>query len=51
MQKENYTLVKTIESPNATIRVFSPILTEEERAKRMKQIHNAAARLIKSVTK
>ncbi len=51
MQKENYTLIKTIESPQAVIRVFSPVLTAEERAKRMKQIHNAAARLLKSAGK
>ena len=29
------------------IRVFRPILTEEERAKRMKRIHDAAADLLK----
>lgn len=31
---------------NAIIRVHRPTLTEEERAKRMKAIHDAAARLI-----
>ena len=30
------------------IRVYHPILTEEERAKRMKQIHDSAAALLKS---
>lgn len=29
-----------------TIRVYHPILTEEEQAKRMKQIHDSAAALI-----
>lgn len=29
------------------IRVFRPILTEEERAKRMKRIHDSAAALLK----
>lgn len=35
--------------PNMTVRVFRPILTEEERTKRMKKIHDAAARLLLSV--
>jgi hypothetical protein len=33
-------------SPGVTSRVYSPILTDEERARRMKQIKEAAARLI-----
>lgn len=49
MQNENYKLVKIIESPQAVVRVFSPVLTAEEREKRIKQIHNAAARLLKNV--
>lgn len=47
-EKQEYILKKIIESPQATVRVFSPILTEEERARRMKQIHNAASRLLKA---
>ena len=31
---------------NAIITIHRPVLTEEERAKRLKQIHDAAARLI-----
>lgn len=46
-----YTHTKTIESSSATIRVFSPILTDDERAKRMKSIHNAAAALLKEKIK
>ena len=38
-----------LEFPNATVRVFRPILTDEERKRRMKRIHDAAAELIKSV--
>lgn len=34
--------------PNATVRVFHPILTPEERERRMKIIHNAAAELLKA---
>lgn len=48
MSDKTYTLVKTISSPDATVRVFSPNITEEERAKRMKQIHKAAEQLLKS---
>ena len=41
-----YKLSKTIESPGMIVRVFRPELTEEERERRMKQIKEAAARLI-----
>ncbi len=34
--------------PNATVRVFRPILTPEERERRMKILYNAAADLLKS---
>ena len=34
--------------PNATVRVFRPILTPEERARRMKLIHDTAADLLKA---
>lgn len=46
-----YIHTKTIESSNAIVRVFRPVLTEEERAKRMKAIHNAAAALLKETVK
>lgn len=36
---------------NAVIRVFRPELSEDERARRMKQIHDAAADLLRSVKK
>ena len=36
------------EHPNATVRVFRPVLSEEERKRRMKIIHDAAADLLKS---
>ncbi len=42
-----YILKKTITSPGAVIRVYSPILDEAERARRMKQIHDAAAAVLK----
>ena len=47
---QEYILKKVIESPDAAVRVYSPILTAEERARRMKEIHKAAARLL-TVTK
>ena len=38
-----------LELPNAKVRVFRPVLSEEERKRRMTIIHNAAADLLKSV--
>lgn len=32
---------------NATVRVFRPILTPEERERRMRKIHDSAANLLK----
>ena len=37
------------EHPNARVRVFRPVLSEEERKRRMKKIHDAAADLLKSI--
>ena len=36
-----------MELQNATVRVFRPILTDEERIKRMKLIYDAAADLLR----
>jgi hypothetical protein len=41
---------KTIQFPNLTARVYIPELSAEERARRMKLIHKAAAELLKGVT-
>ena len=46
-QIDTYKEVRTFEFPNWVIRVHIPDLTEEERARRMKAIHNAAADLLK----
>ena len=53
MAKSNDTYMEpiTIEVPGAIIRVYRPILTEEERARRMKRLHDAAAELLKSCKK
>lgn len=34
--------------PNMIVRVYKPILTPEERQRRMKVIHNSAANLVRS---
>lgn len=36
------------EFPNMTVRVYRPILTEEERKRRMKEIEKAAVELVLS---
>lgn len=46
--QDTYFLEKTIEEDNFIIRIYRPVLTEEERAKRMKRIHDAAEALLKS---
>lgn len=45
-QQDEYMEPKVYEFPNAIVRVYRPILTDEERARRMKQIHDAAAKLL-----
>ncbi len=39
-------MITELITPNAIVRIHRPELTEEERAKRMEQISQAAARLI-----
>ena len=46
---QEYKLVKVIESPNCIARVYSPIISDEERARRMKAIYKAAENLLKKV--
>ena len=45
---QEYT-VKIFEFPGMVARVYSPILTDEERKRRMQKIHDAAANLLKEV--
>ena len=47
-QNDTYGEPKTIEFPNAVVKVYSPILTEEERKRRMEQIAKSAANLLNS---
>ena len=46
---DQYYPPETMYLPGAIIRVYKPILTEEERAKRMKAIHDAAANVMREV--
>lgn len=46
--QDTYKEIKTFESPGWIVRVHIPDITEEERAIRMKRVHDAAASLIKS---
>ena len=39
------------EFPNMTIRVYRPVLTEQERARRMREIEKAAVELVLSSRK
>ena len=48
MKNDTYNEAILIESPDAVIRVYRPVLTDEERNRRMKRIHDAAAELLKS---
>lgn len=47
--KSNCKEVKVFTFPNMVARVYIPDLTPEERTKRMKAVHNAAANLLKAV--
>ena len=46
-QKDTYSEPKIFNYPNAVIKVYSPILTDEERKRRMEQIAKSAANLLK----
>lgn len=45
--KDTYKETKILEFPGMIVRVHIPDLTPEERTRRMKAIHNAAAALLK----
>lgn len=48
---DTYKEVRTFTYSNMTVRVHIPELTDEERARRMKLIHNAASDLLKDYQK
>lgn len=45
-QQDQYQEAKIITFPGMVARVYSPVLTQEERARRMKAIHNQAIKLL-----
>ena len=47
-EKDKYSEPKIFTYPNAVVKVYSPILTEEERKRRMERIAKSAAALLKS---
>ena len=49
--QDEYMEPMVYEYPNAIIRVYRPILTDDERARRMKEIQKAAEALLKSMNK
>lgn len=51
MSADGYKEVRTMIRPNAIIRVYVPDISEEERARRMKEIHDAAALVLKDYYK
>lgn len=46
MSNDKYMEPKVIHYPGAVVKVYSPILTEEERKKRMESISEAAKKLL-----
>jgi hypothetical protein len=48
-QQDTYKEVRTFNFPNMVVRVHIPDLTPDERARRMRAIHNQAAQLLKKV--
>jgi hypothetical protein len=46
-QQDTYKEVRTFTFPNMVVRVHIPDLTPDERARRMRAIHNQAAQLLK----
>lgn len=48
---DTYKEAKVFEFPGVVARVYIPDLTQEERNRRLKQIHNASAELLKSTIK
>lgn len=49
--QDEYYLDRVIESENAVVRVYRPVLTEEERARRMEEFKKVVERFMKAVIK
>lgn len=50
-EKDTYYEPRTFEYPGLKVKVYAPILTEEEKKRRMAQIAKSAARLLTSKSK
>ena len=48
-KKDEYYLFKTVKHGNATINIYRPILTEQERKKREKQIMESIVRIYRNI--
>ena len=46
-EKDTYKEIRTFRYPNAIVRVHLPDITEQERARRMKELERAATELLK----
>ena len=49
MVQPEYVLTKTLTFPGMVARIYSPVLTEEERNRRLEAIKTASANLLKEV--
>lgn len=50
-KQDTYGEPTVLEYPNAIVRVYRPILSDEEQARRMRQVYKAAEELLKDVQK
>lgn len=51
MSQPEYVHTKTITFPGMVARIYSPVLTEEERKRRMQRIYKATEELLRGVKK
>lgn len=50
-KQDEYKLDRTFTFPNAVVRVYRPVITEEERTRRMNNLKEATARFMMAVEK
>lgn len=51
MSQPEFVHTKTITFPGMVARIYSPVLTEEEKNRRMQRIYKATAEILKGVKK
>lgn len=51
MSQPEFVHTKTITFPGMVARIYSPVLTEEEKGRRMQRIYKATAEILKGVKK